>query len=197
MEIVAGYESPGYDCCCCWGCYCIGFGDNAKYIPIHDAAHATMVITATYKNKMIERKRPALPLSPQRHVMFRGAYYIGGPAVPSEVLDAIAADAAFTKDVIECTCTQPVACCGKPFYAAPATVPDADALEKLRSRYPYLAFEAEPRWVAHQDHYGNCQMVSQWATVLTITANPAVPKLDPNSRAAREAALRAELAEDH
>ena len=34
-------------------------------------------------------------------------------------------------------------------------------------------------------------------TVLTITANPAVPKLDPNSRAAREAALRAELAEDH
>ena len=197
MEIAAGYESPGYDCCCCWGCYCIGFGDNAKYIPIHDAAHATMVITATYKNKMIERKRPALPLSPERHVMFRGAYYIGGPAVPSEVLDAIAADAAFTKDVIECTCTQPVACCGKPFYAAPATVPDADALEKLRGRYPYLAFEAEPRWVAHQDHYGNCQMVSQWATVLTITANPAVPKLDPNSRAAREAALRAELAEDH
>ena len=197
MEIVAGYESPGYDCCCCWGCYCIGFGDNAKYIPIHDAAHATMVITATYKNKMIERKRPALPLSPKRHVMFRGAYYIGGPAVPSEVLDAIANDAAFTKDVIECTCTQPVACCGKPFYAAPATVPDADALEKLRSRYPYLAFEAEPRWVAHQDHYGNCQMVSQWATVLTITADPAVPKLDPNSRAAREAALRAELAEDH
>ena len=61
---------------------------------------------------------------------------------------------------------------------------------------PYLAFEAEPRWVAHQDHYGNCQMVSQWATVLTITADPAVPKLDPNSRAAREAALRAELAED-
>ena len=38
-------------------------------------------------------------------------------------------------------------------------------------------------------------MVSQWATVLTITANPAVPKLDPNSRAVREAALRAELAE--
>ena len=72
-----------------------------------------------------------------------------------------------------------------------ATVPDAHALEKLRSRYPYLAFEAEPRWVAHQDHYGNCQMVSQWA----ISANPAVPKLDPNSRAAREAALRAELAE--
>ena len=36
-------------------------------------------------------------------------------------------------------------------------------------------------------------MVSQWATVLTITADP---KLDPNSRAAREAALRAELAED-
>ena len=196
MEIVAGDESPGDDCCCCWGCYCIGFGDNAKYIPIHDAAHATMVITATYKNKMIEHKRPALPLSPKRHVMFRGAYYIGGPAVPSEVLDAIANDAAFTKDVIECTCTQPVACCGKPFYAAPATVPDADALDKLRSRYPYLAFEAEPRWVAHQDHYGNCQMVSQWATVLTITADPAVPKLDPNSRAAREAALRAELAED-
>ena len=77
-----------------------------------------------------------------------------------------------------------------------STVPDADALEKLRSRYPYLAFEAEPRWVSHQDHYGNCQMVSQWATVLTISANPAVPKLDPNSRAAREAALRAELAED-
>ena len=196
MEIVAGYESPGYDCCCCWGCYCIGFGDNAKYIPIHDAAHATMVITATYKNKMIERKRPALPLSPQRHVMFRGAYYIGGPAVPSEVLDAIAADAAFTKDVIECTCTQPVACCGKPFYAAPATVPDADALEKLRGRYPYLAFEAEPRWVSHNDNLGPCGMVSQWATVLTISANPAVPKLDPNSRAAREAALRAELAED-
>ena len=196
MEIVAGYESPGYDCCCCWGCYCIGFGDNAKYIPIHDAAHATMVITATYKNKMIERKRPALPLSPERHVMFRGAYYIGGPAVPSEVLDAIANDAAFTKDVIECTCTQPVACCGKPFYAAPATVPDADALEKLRGRYPYLAFEAEPRWVSHNDNLGPCGMVSQWATVLTITANPAVPKLDPNSRAAREAALRAELAED-
>ena len=198
MEIVAGYESPGYDCCCCWGCYCIGFGDNAKYIPIHDAAHATMVITATYKNKMIERKRPALPLSPQRHVMFRGAYYIGGPAVPDEGLDAIAADAAFTKDMIYVDCCEPpVACCGKPFYAAPATLPDADALEKLRSRYPYLAFEAEPRWVAHQDHYGNCQMVSQWATVLTITADPAVPKLDPNSRAAREAALRAELAEDH
>ena len=197
MEIVAGYESPGYDCCCCWGCYCIGFGDNAKYIPIHDAAHATMVITATYKNKMIERKRPALPLSPKRHVMFRGAYYIGGPAVPSEVLDTIAADAAFTKDMIYVDCCEPpVACCGKPFYAAPATVPDVDALEKLRSRYPYLAFEAEPRWVAHQDHYGNCQMVSQWATVLTIKANPAVPKLDPNSRAAREAALRAELAED-
>ena len=196
MEIAAGYESPGYDCCCCWGCYCIGFGDNAKYIPIHDAAHATMVITATYKNKMIERKRPALPLPPNRHVMFRGAYYIGGPAVPSEVLDAIAADAAFTKDVIECTCTQPVACCGKPFYAAPATVPDADALEKLRGRYPYLAFEAEPRWVSHNDNLGPCGMVSQWATVLTITANPAVPKLDPNSRAAREAALRAELAED-
>ena len=132
-------------------CLLQGFGDNAKYIPIHDAAHATMVITATYKNKMIERKRPALPLSPKRHVMFRGAYYIGGPAVPSEVLDAIAADAAFTKDVIECTCTQPVACCGKPFYAAPATVPDADALEKLRGRYPYLAFEAEPRWVSHND----------------------------------------------
>ena len=196
MEIVAGYEAPGYDCCCCWGCYCIGFGDNAKYIPIHDAAHATMVITATYKNKMIERKRPALPLSPQRHVMFRGAYYIGGPAVPSEVLDAIAADAAFTKDGIECTCTPPVACCGKPFYAAPATVPDADALEKLRGRYPYLAFEAEPRWVSHNDNLGPCGMVSQWATVLTITADPAVPKLDPNSRAAREAALRAELAED-
>ena len=50
MEIVAGDGAPGYDCCCCWGCYCIGFGDNAKYIPIHDAAHATMVITATYKN---------------------------------------------------------------------------------------------------------------------------------------------------
>ena len=32
--------------------------------------------------------------------------------------------------------------------------------------------------------------------LLTITANPAVPKLDPNSRAVREAALRAELAED-
>ena len=102
----------------------------------------------------------------------------------------------FTKDVIECTCTQPVACCGKPFYAAPATVPDADALEKLRGRYPYLAFEAEPRWVSHNDNLGPCGMVSQWATVLTITANPAVPKLDPNSRAAREAALRAELAED-
>ena len=56
-------------------------------------AHATMVITATYKNKMIERKRQAKPLSPKRHVMFRGVYYIGGPAVPSEVLDAIAADA--------------------------------------------------------------------------------------------------------
>ena len=197
MEIVAGYESPGYDCCCCWGCYCIGFGDNAKYIPIHDAAHATMVITATYKNKMIERKRPALPLSPKRHVMFRGAYYIGGPAVPSEVLDAIAADAAFTKDMIYVDCCEPpVACCGKPFYAAPATVPDADALEKLRGRYPYLAFEAEPRWVSHNDNLGPCGMVSQWATVLTITANPAVPKLDPNSRAAREAALRAELAED-
>ena len=40
-------------------------------------------------------------------------------------------------------------------------------------------------------------MVSQWATVLTISANPTAPKLDPNSRAAREAALRAELAEDH
>ena len=39
-------------------------------------------------------------------------------------------------------------------------------------------------------------MVSQWATLLTISANPAVPKLDPNSRAARERALRAELAED-
>ena len=195
MAELSGYEFPGYDCCCCWGC-CIGRGDNAKYIPIHDAAHATMVITATYKNKMIERKRPALPLPPNRHVMFRGAYYIGGPAVPSEVLDAIAADAAFTKDVIECTCTQPVACCGKPFYAAPATVPDADALEKLRRRYPYLAFEAEPRWVSHNDNLGPCGMVSQWATVLTITANPAVPKLDPNSRVAREAALRAELAED-
>ena len=155
-----------------------------------------MVITTTYKNN-VERKRPALPLSPKRHVMFRGAYYIGGPTVPSEVLDAIAADAAFTKEMYEVTCcTQPVACCGKPFYAAPATVPDADALEKLRSRYPYLAFEAEPRWVSHQDIYGPCGMVSQWATVLTITANPAVPKLDPNSRAAREAALRAELAED-
>ena len=39
-------------------------------------------------------------------------------------------------------------------------------------------------------------MVSQWATVLTITPNPAFAKLDPNSRAAREVALRAELAED-
>ena len=202
MEIVAGYESPGYDCCCCWGCprcfpcCCIcsglGVGDNAKYMPIHDAAHATMVITTTYKNN-VEHKRPALPLPPKRHVMFRGAYYIGGPAVPSEVLDGIAADAAFTKEVYECTCTQPVACCGKPFYAAPATIPDAHALEKLRGRYPYLAFEAEPRWVSRYDVYGPCGMVSQWATVLTITANP---KLDPNSRAAREAALRAELAED-
>ena len=156
-----------------------------------------MVITATYKNKMIERKRPALPLPPNRHVMFRGAYYIGGPAVPSEVLDAIAADAAFTKDMIYVDCCEPpVACCGKPFYAAPATVPDADALEKLRGRYPYLAFEAEPRWVSNYDIRGPCGMISQWATVLTITANPAVPKLDPNSRAAREAALRAELAED-
>ncbi len=72
MAELSGYEFPGYDCCCCWGC-CIGRGDNAKYIPIHDAAHATMVITATYKNN-IERKRPALPLSPKRHVMFRGAY---------------------------------------------------------------------------------------------------------------------------
>ena len=197
MNLGGGFEAPGYDCCVCWGCpcCCTGFGDNARYMPIHDAARATMVITATYDNNR-ERKRPALPLSPQRHVMFRGAYYIGGPAVPSEVLDAIAADAAFTKDVIECTCTQPVACCGKPFYAAPATVPDADALEKLRGRYPYLAFEAEPRWVSHNDNLGPCGMVSQWATVLTISANPAVPKLDPNSRAAREAALRAELAED-
>jgi len=73
---------------------------------------------------------------------------------------------------------------------------DADALEKLRSRYPYLAFEAEPRWVSNYDIRGPCGMISQWATVLTITANPAVPKMDPNSRAAREAALRAELAED-
>ena len=63
-------------------------------------------------------------------------------------------------------------------------------------RGPYLAFEAEPRWVSHYDIRGPCGMISQWATVLTITANPAVPKLDPNSRAAREAALRAELAED-
>ena len=93
---------------------------------------------------------------------------------------------------VDC-CTQPVACCGKPFYAAPATIPDADALEKLRSRYPYLAFEAEPRWVSHYDIRGPCGMITQWATVLTITVNPAVP---PNSRAAREAALRAELAED-
>ena len=164
-----------------------------------------MVITATYKNKMIERKRPALPLSPQRHVMFRGAYYIGGPAVPSEVLDTIAADAAFTKDVIECTCTQPVACCGKPFYAAPATVPDADALEKLRGRYPYLAFEAEPRWVSHRDlHGGYCGRRSQWATVLTITASAdarsptCVTTMTTEERACearteRERALRAEL----
>ena len=152
----------------------------------------------------MERHRPDSPLAatcaappPAYHIT--SSYYIGGPAVPSEVLDAIAADAAFTKDMIYVDCCEPpVACCGKPFYAAPATVPDADALEKLRSRYPYLAFEAEPRWVAHQEHYGKCcQMVSQWATVLTISANPAVPKLDPNSRSAREAALRAELAEDH
>ena len=53
-----------------------------------------------------------------------------------------------------------------------------------------VAFEAEPRWVSHYDIYGPWGMVSQWATVLTITADPAVP---PNSRAAREAALRAEL----
>ena len=59
-----------------------------------------------------------------------------------------------------------------------------------------LAFEAEPRWVSRYDVYGPCGMVSQWATLLTISANPAVPKLDPNSRAARERALRAELAED-
>ena len=58
-------------------------------------------------------------------------------------------------------------------------------------REAYLAFEAEPRWVSRYDVYGPCGMVSQWATVLTI-----VPKSNPNSRAAREAALRAELAED-
>ena len=59
-----------------------------------------------------------------------------------------------------------------------------------------VAFEAEPRWVSRYDVYGPCGMVSQWATMLTITPNPAFAKLDPNSRAAREVALRAELAED-
>ena len=91
MNLGGGFEAPGYACCVCWGCpcCCTGFGDNAKYMPVHVAARATMVITVTYDNNR-ERKRPALPLPPNRHVMFRGAYYIGGPAVPSEVLDAIA-----------------------------------------------------------------------------------------------------------
>ena len=44
-----------------------------------------MLITATYHNYR-EVERPALPLSPEKPVMFRGAYYVGGPAVPSEVL---------------------------------------------------------------------------------------------------------------
>ena len=42
-------------------------------------------------------------------------------------------------------------------------------------------------------------MVSQWATVLTITADPGAPslRLDPNPRAAGARARSAELAEDH
>ena len=192
----------------CQGCCCIlqGNGPPAIKIVKNDTAHATMVVTATYHNYR-EVERPALPLSPEKPVMFRGAYYVGGPAVPSEVLDAIAADEAFTKDKKSLSlgyfgnlsCEPPVACCGKPCYSPPAEVADADALKELRARYPYLAFEAEPRWVSHTAHYnaGYCGRRSQWATVLTITADPAVPKLDPNSRAAREAALRAELAEDH
>ena len=188
----------------CQGCCCIlqGNGPPAIKIVKNDTAHATMVVTATYHNYR-EVERPALPLSPEKPVMFRGAYYVGGPAVPSEVLDAIAADEAFTKDkktfsLCHFPCEPPVACCGKPCYSPPAEVADADALKELRARYPCHAFEAEPRWVSHKAPLdaGYCGRRSQWATVLTITADPAVPKLDPNSRAAREAALRAELAED-
>ena len=188
----------------CQGCCCIlqGNGPPAIKIVKNDTAHATMVVTATYHNYR-EVERPALPLSPEKPVMFRGAYYVGGPAVPSEVLDAIAADEAFTKDkktfsLCHFPCEPPVACCGKPCYSPPAEVADADALKELRARYPCHAFEAEPRWVSHKAPLdaGYCGRRSQWATVLTITADPAVPKLDPNSRAARERALRAELAED-
>ena len=117
--------------CCC--CLLQGHGAPAIKIPKNDAANATMLITATYHNYR-EVERPALPLSPEKPVMFRGAYYVGGPAVPSEVLDAIAADKAFTKDykplsLCHFPCEPPVACCGKPCYSPPAEVADADALK--------------------------------------------------------------------
>ena len=112
----------GCQCCCC---LLQGHGAPAIKIPKNDAANATMVITATYHNYR-EVERPALPLSPEKAVMFRGAYYVGGPAVPSEVLDAIAADEAFTKDKKplslsyfgNLSCEPPVACCGAVLLAA-------------------------------------------------------------------------------
>ena len=199
----------GCQCCCC---LLQGHGAPAIKIPKNDAAQATMLITATYHNYR-EVERPALPLSPEKAVMFRGAYYVGGPAVPSEVLDAIAADAAFTKDKKSLSlgyfgnlsCEPPVACCGKPCYSPPAEVADAAALKELRARYPSHAFEAEPRWVSHRDlHGGYCGRRSQWATVLTITASAdarsptCVTTMTTEERACearteRERALRAEL----
>ena len=67
-----------------------------------------------------------------------------------------------------------------------------------------VAFEAEPRWVSHYDIYGPWGMVSQWATVLTITANAdarsptSVTTMTTEERARearteRDRALRAEL----
>ena len=67
--------------CCC--CLLQGHGAPAIKIPKNDAANARMLITATYHNYR-EVERPALPLSPEKPVMFRGAYYVGGPAVPSD-----------------------------------------------------------------------------------------------------------------
>ena len=194
--------------CCC--CLLQGNGPPAVKIVKNDAANATMVVTATYHNYR-EVERPALPLSPEKPVMFRGAYYVGGPAVPSEVLDAIAADEAFTKDykplsLCHFPCEPPVACCGKPCYSPPAEVADADALKELRARYPCHAFEAEPRWVSHKAPLdaGYCGRRSQWATVLTITASAdarsptSVTTMTTEERARearteRERALRAEL----
>ena len=131
--------------------------------------------------------------------------------MPSEVLDAIAADEAFTKDykplsLCHFPCEPPVACCGKPCYSPPAEVADADALKELRARYPSHAFEAKPRWVSHKAPLdaGYCGRRSQWATVLTITANAdarsptsvttmTMEERAREARTERERALRAEL----